>query len=169
MIMIKWFTPCSWPRRGVLLGILGGGVVPGSPNPDVIADQKNVIFHTRFQTRSLKSIRTWPNLACSKLSDSWGDSPSPVFSRIIFVFSLSQFSGPNYPIITKLERKEKTLQMHFKFAHFYFVLIHLELKRWIRPFMYAPVVPSKTIPDSTPKWAKCFQTKKAQNSYPSII
>ena len=35
--------------------------------------------------------------------------------------------------------------------------------------MYAPVVPSKTIPDSKPKWAKCFQTKKAQNSYPSII
>ena len=35
--------------------------------------------------------------------------------------------------------------------------------------MYAPVVPSKTIPDSTPKWAKCFQTKKAQTPYPSII
>ena len=31
--------------------------------------------------------------------------------------------------------------------------------------MYAPVVPSKTIPDSRPKWAKCFQTKKAQKSY----
>ena len=37
---------------------------------------------------------TWPNLACSRLSDSWEDSP--VFSRFIFVFSLSQFSGPNY-------------------------------------------------------------------------
>ena len=35
--------------------------------------------------------------------------------------------------------------------------------------MHAPVVPSKTIPDSTPKQAKCFQTKKVQNSYPSII
>ena len=35
--------------------------------------------------------------------------------------------------------------------------------------MYAPVVPSKTIPDSTTKWAKCFQTKKAQTPYPSII
>ena len=34
--------------------------------------------------------------------------------------------------------------------------------------MYAPVVPSKTIPDSRPKWAKCFQTKKAQTPYPSI-
>ena len=43
--------------RGVLLGILGGGVPPGSPNPDPISDQKkkNVIFHTRFQTGPLKS------------------------------------------------------------------------------------------------------------------
>ena len=35
--------------------------------------------------------------------------------------------------------------------------------------MYAPVVPLKTIPDSRTKWAKCFQTKKAQTPYPSII
>ena len=32
--------------------------------------------------------------------------------------------------------------------------------------MYAPVVPSKTIPDSRPRWVKCFQTKKAQKPYP---
>ena len=44
------------PRGGgVFLGILGGGVPPGSPNPDPISDQ-NVIFHTRFQTRPLISI-----------------------------------------------------------------------------------------------------------------
>ena len=43
-------------------------------------------IHTRF--------RTWPNLAPSWLSDSWGDFP--VFSCFIFVFALSQFSGPNY-------------------------------------------------------------------------
>ena len=36
----------------------------------------------------------------------------------------------NYVIITKLERKQKKIpQMHFEFAYFYFVLIHLELKR----------------------------------------
>ena len=29
---------------------------PCSPNPDPISDHKNVIFNTRFQTRSLKSI-----------------------------------------------------------------------------------------------------------------
>ena len=32
--------PAPDPWRGVLLGILGGGVVTGSPNPDLIADQK---------------------------------------------------------------------------------------------------------------------------------
>ena len=34
--------------RGIFLGILGGGVLPGSPNPDPISDLKIVIFHTRF-------------------------------------------------------------------------------------------------------------------------
>ena len=29
---------------------LVGGVLPGSPNPDLISDQKNAIFHTRFLT-----------------------------------------------------------------------------------------------------------------------
>ena len=32
--------------------------------------------------------------------------------------------------------------------------------------MYAPIVPAKTIPDSRPKWAKCFQTKNAPKPYP---
>ena len=51
--------------------------------------------------------------------------------------------------------------MPFEFADFYFVLTHLELDK------YASVVPSKTIPDSRPKWAKCiparFQTKRPKN------
>ena len=88
--------PAPNPLMVVLLGILDWGVVPGSPNPDLIAGQK-ISFSTRFQTRSLKSIPffwTWPNLACSRLSDSWGDFP--VFSRFIFVFALSQFTRPNY-------------------------------------------------------------------------
>ena len=42
---------CSCLIHGeVLLGILGRDVPPGTPNPDSISDQKNVIFHTRFQT-----------------------------------------------------------------------------------------------------------------------
>ena len=37
-------------------GILAGGVPPGSQNPDLISDKKNVIFRTRFQIWPLKSI-----------------------------------------------------------------------------------------------------------------
>ena len=49
---LKLFTKAtpSVSRGGILLGILGGGVPPGSPNPDAISDQQNVIFHARFQT-----------------------------------------------------------------------------------------------------------------------
>ena len=39
------------PGRGVLPGILGSGVSPGSPNTDPIPDQKIFIFYNRFQTR----------------------------------------------------------------------------------------------------------------------
>ena len=63
--------------------------------PHPFSDQISKI-HTHF--------RTWPNLACSRLSDSWGDSP--VFSRFIFVFSLSQFSGPNYNYQVSAETKK---------------------------------------------------------------
>ena len=34
---------------GVLLGILGGGVLPGSPNPDPVADQKMLFFTPFFR------------------------------------------------------------------------------------------------------------------------
>ena len=41
---------------GILVGILQGGVPPGSPNPDTISDQKYVILRTCFETRPPKSI-----------------------------------------------------------------------------------------------------------------
>ena len=66
--------------------------------------------------------------------------------------------------LLRLERKQKIFQIHFEFAYFYFVLIHLELKRQLHS--YAPVVPSKTTPDSRPKSAKCipvFTPKRPQN------
>ena len=91
-----WFTSCLRPLEGVLLGILGGGVLPGSPNPDLISDQK-MSFPRPFSDKIPKihtHFRTWPNLACSGISDNWGDSP--VFSCFIFMFSLFQFSRPNY-------------------------------------------------------------------------
>ena len=40
--------------EGVLLGILRGGLPPGSSNPDSFLDQRMVIFYTRFQKK--KSI-----------------------------------------------------------------------------------------------------------------
>ena len=74
-------------------------MVPGSPNPDLIADiaDKKCHFPHPFSDQITKihtHSRTWPNLACSRLSDSWGDSPN--FSRFIFVFALFQFREPNY-------------------------------------------------------------------------
>ena len=88
--------PAPDPRRVVLLGILGGGwcavlriltllQTKKCYFPHPFSDQISKI-HTHF--------RAWPNLACSRLSDSWGDFP--VFSHFIFVFELSQFSGPSY-------------------------------------------------------------------------
>ena len=76
--------------------LVGGDVVPGSPNPDLI-DLIKCYFPHPFSDQISKihtHFRTWPNLACSRLSDSWGDFP--VFSHFIFVFELSQFSGPSY-------------------------------------------------------------------------
>ena len=36
-------------EEGVLLGILGGGVLPGSPNPDPISDEKMSFFQPVFR------------------------------------------------------------------------------------------------------------------------
>ena len=61
------------------------------------------------------------------------------------------------------KKKKRILQSHFEFAYLSylaFFLTHLELKRWI--LSYTPVVPSKTIPDSRPKWVRfipVFRTK----------
>ena len=41
--------------RGLFLRILGGGVLPGSPNPNPTSDQEIAIFHTRFQTWPLRN------------------------------------------------------------------------------------------------------------------
>ena len=59
--------------------------------------------------------------------------------------------------------------MHFEFAYsgllaYFYFLLHLELKRKLRSCI--PVVPSKTIPDSRQKWAKCiavFRPKRPKN------
>ena len=41
MIMMTYYLhPAPDPQRGVLPGILGGGVPPVSPNPELISNQK---------------------------------------------------------------------------------------------------------------------------------
>ena len=47
---------------------------------------------------------------------------------------------------------KKILKIHFEFAYFSRFLFHLDLKQKIRS--YTPVVPSRAIPDSRPKWVK---------------
>ena len=60
-LKISWGLALSnWAPGGVLLGILAGGVPPGSPNPDPLSDRKMSFpelfsdqtskIHTRFQT-----------------------------------------------------------------------------------------------------------------------
>ena len=98
MRWLRWhdLQPAPGPLRGVFRGILGRGVPPGSPNPDPISEKKMSFSTPVFSPISKihSNFQTWSILACSRLSDSGGGSP--VSSRFIFVFALSQFSGPNY-------------------------------------------------------------------------
>ena len=118
------------------MGILGGGVaacfLKSSPN----FRPKNVIFHTRFQIRPLKSM--------------------PVFRPGLLI-------GTNYVIITwPLEHKQKIIQIHFRM----FSLSSYSFgNETLNTFTHS-VVPSKTIPDSRPKTAKCmpiFRPKRRKN------
>ena len=78
---------------------------PGSSNPNPISYfKKNVIFHTRFQTRPLKSI--------------------PVFRPGLKAEIMSS--------LLRLERKQKNSSNPFRIRIFSFFLTHSELKRWIR-------------------------------------
>ena len=76
--------------------------------------------------------------------------------------------GRNYVIITKIRaQKRKKLVNPFRIRIFLFLAFSFGIET-INTFIHS-VVPSKTIPDSRPKRAKCmtrFQTKKAQKPYP---
>ena len=56
--------------------------------------------------------------------------------------------------------------MHFELAYFYFVLIHLELKRYIHPFMYPPVVHQKPYPIPDQNGESVLRPKRPKNPYP---
>ena len=96
---------------GVFPGIFGKGVPPGSPNTDPVTDQTMSFFHTRFQTRGLKSIS--------------------IFRRGLGRNTL------RHHFWTRAQTK-RFLKTHFELAYYFFFLIHLELKRRIRS--YTPVV-----------------------------
>ena len=53
---------------GVLLGILGGGVLPGSPNPDPISDQKMSFSTPVFRPDWLQNPYTFSDMALSQKS-----------------------------------------------------------------------------------------------------
>ena len=97
---------------GVLLGILCAGVSPGSPNPDPISDQKNVIFHTRFQTRPLKFIPVFrPGLKLLKLERKQNNSSNAFGIRMFLCRSYS--SG--IKTITTFIRSPSSLENHTRF------------------------------------------------------
>ena len=131
--------------------------------PHSFSDQISKI-HTLFPT--------WPNLACSGLSDSWGDSP--VFSHFILVFALSQFSGPNYLRARnrlgltrqKLEHEQKNspnaFQIHifgFRFYSFGIEMINTSIHVRSRSSL-------KNHTRFQTKMGKVFSDQKAQKPYP---
>ena len=84
--------------------MLAGGVPPGSQNPDLISDKKNVIFRTRFQIWPLKSIPVF------RLG---GDHKTQHKHR--------------HETVTMSSSATKTfLKIHFEFAYYTFFLIQLE-------------------------------------------
>ena len=100
---------------------------------------KNVIFHTRFQTRPLKSIPVFR-------ADLWAD----------IMLSL-----------LRLERKQKHYSNPFRIRIFFFLSYSFGIEA-INRFRHS-VVPSKTISDSRPKWARSmtvFRPKRRKKPYP---
>ena len=131
-------APGGWGGGGVLLGILCVGVPPVLQ----ILSQfqtKNVIFHTRFQTRPLTSIpvlrpHLWAEIMLSLL---------------------------------RLERDQKHYSIPFWIRIFFFLSYSFRIEA-INRFRHS-VVPSKTISDSRPKWAKSmsvFRPKRRKKPYP---
>ena len=117
--------------------ILGGSVPSCSPNPDPISDQTISFFTPVFQTRPLKSFLFFR---------------PEILSRLLRIIMGMRAQTKNF--------FKCTLNSHISM----FFLSHLKLKGSICP--YAPVVPSKTILDSRPKWAKpipVFRPKRPKN------
>ena len=119
-------------RQGGIQEIRGGVVPPGSPtclNP--ISDQK--LFPHPLSDLASK-IHTFYQTRRSQ--------------KLCYHYLLS--SNCKYLQYLQLERQQK--KIHFEFACYFFFLIHWKLKRQIRSCPSR--IPSKTIPEFRPKWAK---------------
>ena len=174
--MMTWFTPCSWPPEGGTPGNSRWRCAARFskswpdfrprkchfPHPFSVQISK---IHTNFQT--------WSISACSRLSDSGEGSPSS--SRFIFVFALSQFSGPKYlGAWNSLRLIRQKLCHHYQIraqtknsSHAFLICVFLFLSysfgiETINSFIH---VRSRSSLESRLKWAKCFQTKNAQRPY----
>ena len=100
---------------------------------------KNVIFHTRFQTRPLTSI--------------------PVFRPELWAEIMLS--------LLRLERKQKHYSQPFRIRIFFFLSYSFGIEA-INRFRHS-VVPLKTISDSRPKWTKSipvFRPKRRKKPYP---
>ena len=128
-------VPVEWPW-GVLLGILGGGVPPGSSNPDSISDQK-MYFSTPVFRLDLSNPYWFSDLA---------------FRQKLCYHYLA------------VRAQTKHCSNPFRIRIFLFLAYPVGIET-INTFIHS-VVPSKTTPDSRPKWAKCilvFRPKRFRN------
>ena len=94
---------------------------------------------------------------------------TPVFRPALYnPYSFSDLAFTKLSSLFRLEQQQKTvLKIHFEFAYFSFFLIHLELKRPMRS--YTPVISSKSLTNSRPKWAKSmpvFRPLRLKNPTP---
>ena len=113
--------------RGLLLGILGGGVPLGYPNPDPIPDQKTVIFRTLFQTSPL-----FINITCTQIRTS-----TKRFLKIHFEFAYNSF------FLIHLELKRQILSYTLVFPS---KTILDSRQKWINLYPSSSRNGAKTIP-----------------------
>ena len=99
MIMMTWFTPCSWPPEEGTHGNSWWGVCRPVPRILTLFQTKNCHFPHPFSDQISKihtNFQTWSILACSRLSDGGGVSQFPPV-----LFSCSRFLNSVDPTISE--------------------------------------------------------------------
>ena len=134
------FYPVHKMPGGVLLGILVAGVPPGSPKAWPDFRPEIVIFHTRFQTRPLKSIPVSDLAIREKLSS-----------------------------LLRLERKQKSSSNPFRIRIFFFLSYSFGIET-IKTFIQScSSLKNRTrFQTKIGKAYTRFQTKSAQKPFPMV-